>query len=92
MHLLLGIAAREGVADVAQPVGIGRDQRAAISSSELRRAVGLAGFEAAHALAQRLLECAADGHHFAHALHLRAQHRLGAGEFFELPARIFTTT
>ena len=48
---------------------------------------GLAGFEAAHALCERLLERAADGHHLADRLHLRSEHRLGAGEFFELPAR-----
>ena len=38
------------------------------------------------ALSERLFESAADGHHFAHGLHLCAEHRLRAGEFFELPA------
>ena len=49
--------------------------------------LGLAGFEAAHPLAQRLLEGAADGHHLAHRFHLRAEHGFRAREFLELPPR-----
>jgi hypothetical protein len=43
-------------------------------------------------LPERLLEGAADGHHLADRLHLRAQHRFGARELLELPRGIFTTT
>ncbi len=65
-------------------------RRASIRSSLIfYGAVGLPGFQAAHALAERLLEGSADSHHFADAFHLRAEDGLGAREFFELPARDF---
>ena len=88
MHLVERVALLDGVAEVAEAVGIGRDQ--ALGDQivvELRRRRGLAGLEAADAFAERLLEGAADRHHFADRLHLRAEHRLGAGELLELPAR-----
>ena len=48
-----------------------------------------AGFKRADAFLQRFLESAADGHHFADGLHLRAQRTVRAGEFLELPFRDF---
>ena len=41
---------------------------------------------AAQRFLQALAEGAADGHHLAHGLHLRAEHRRGAGQFLERPA------
>ena len=90
MHPRFRVAALERIADVAQAVWIRRDQaRLNQFVNEFCGAVGLPGFQAPHAFGQRLFERAADGHHFAHALHLRAQHGFGAGEFFKLPARNF---
>ena len=42
-----------------------------------------AGFQTAQCLLQRLLEIAADGHHFANAFHLRRQPIIGLREFLE---------
>ena len=87
MHFRFRVAVLEGEADVTQAVGIGGDQ-ASLDQVFLKNgsAIGLAGFQAPHALAQRLLEGASDGHYFADAFHLRAEHWLGAGEFLKLPA------
>ena len=80
------VAVGQREADVAEPVRRGRDQLLHDQALvELLRAERLAGFEAAHALPQRFFEGAADGHHFAHRFHLRAQRGVGAGEFFERP-------
>ena len=81
-----GVALRHGEADVVQAVGRGgdellRDQRRV----ELLGAEGLAGLQAADALPERLFEGAADGHHFAHGLHLGAERGVGAGELLEGP-------
>ena len=48
-----------------------------------------ARLERADALAERFLECAADGHHFADRFHLRGERGIGAREFLELPLRNF---
>ena len=73
VHLFFGVAFFKRVANVAQPVRIRGDQaRLNQFFDELRRSIRLAGFEAAHPFAERLFERAANGHHFAHALHLRA--------------------
>ena len=85
-HLAHAHAALEGVADVAQPLGPRRNQhlRQAARLQDFRAGL-LAGFERAPGLHQRFLEGAADGHHFADRLHLRAQRFVGAGKLFELP-------
>ena len=46
-----------------------------------------AGLERAQRLLQRLGERAADRHHLADRLHLRAEHRRRAGQLLERPAR-----
>ena len=56
---------------------------------DLGSADALAGVERANALHQRFFEGAANGHHFAHRLHLRAQVFVGAGKLLELPLRNF---
>src|SRR5580700_1213237 len=90
VDLFFGVAFFERVADVAQAVGVGGDEaRLDQLFDELGGAVGFAGFEAAHALAERLFKRSADGHHFADAFHLGAEDGLRAGEFFELPAGNF---
>src|ERR1700721_1494977 len=48
-----------------------------------------AGGEGATSLLEIFFESAADGHHFAARLHLRAEGFVGSGEFFELPLRNF---
>ena len=74
------------VADVLQPLGMRRDQPLGQDARlDFVAAGALAGFQRAHALQQRFLEGAADGHHLAHRLHLRAQRFVGAGKLFELP-------
>ena len=86
VNLVDGVALRQREADVAEAVGRGRDELLGDQRRvELLGAEGLAGFEAAHALPERLLEGAADGHDFAHGLHLRAERGVGAGEFLEGP-------
>ena len=73
-------------ADVAEAVRRGRDELVGDQALvELLAAEGLAGLQAAHALPQRFLEGAADGHHLADGLHLRAERGVGAGEFLEGP-------
>ena len=47
----------------------------------------LAGLERTRGLLQRLAEGATDAHHLAHALHLRAEADVGAGELLEGEAR-----
>src|SRR5207237_10012694 len=54
-----------------------------------RRAPGRARLERTDALLQGLLEGAADGHHFADGLHLRAKRAVRAGKFLKLPFRNF---
>ncbi len=78
--------ALEGVADVAEALGPRSDEhlRQAARLQNFRAGL-LAGFKRAPGLHQRFLEGAADGHHFAHRLHLRAQRVVGAGKLFELP-------
>jgi hypothetical protein len=49
-----------------------------------RRPPGRARLERADRFAQRLLERAADGHHFADGLHLRGEGGVAAGKFLEL--------
>ena len=44
-------------------------------------------FQRAHGLEVGLLEGLADGHHFAHGVHLRTELGVGAGEFLEGEAR-----
>jgi hypothetical protein len=46
-----------------------------------------AGLQATQRLLEAFLEGAADGHHLAHALHLRGQVRVGGGELLEREAR-----
>ena len=76
----------ERVADVLQPLGMRRDQPLGQDARlDLFGVDALAGLQRAHGLQQRLLEGAADGHHFADRLHLRAERFVGAGEFLELP-------
>ncbi len=78
----------QGKSDIAQTLGIRSDQALRISAGiEYFRRGRFAGFETPQAFRERLLERAADSHHFAHRFHLRPKYRLGAWEFFELPAR-----
>src|SRR6266700_1191589 len=56
---------------------------------DLFTAYALAGVERADTFHQSFLEGAADGHDFAHGLHLRAQALVGTGKLFELPLRNF---
>ena len=80
----------EREANVVEAVGRGCDQLLRDQLGvELFRLVLLAGLEAADGFRERVLERAADRHHFADAFHLHAQQRLGAREFLELPFRHF---
>ena len=76
----------EGVAEVGEALRMRRDQALGEAARlDVGRGGLLAGLERADGLHQRFLEGAADGHHFADGLHLRAEALVGAGEFFELP-------
>ncbi len=82
------IAIGQREADVAEAVRRGRDQLVWDQRLvELLRAEGLAGFKTADSLAQRFFERAADSHHFAHRLHLRAQRGVRSRKLFESPLR-----
>ena len=75
------------MADIAEPVGIRRNEpRLDQIVGILGCAAGFPGFETPHSLTESLFERPADSHHFSDAFHLRAEHRLGSGEFFELPS------
>ena len=88
MNLLDRPALLEGEADITQTVGVGRDKPLAESGWDrtFRLAADLPVSRLRIPLAKSLFERAADGHHFADRLHLRAEHGFGAGEFLELPA------
>ncbi len=81
-----GVAVARRRSGCSKAVGRGRDQflRDQVCV-EVFGAEGFAGFEAADAFPQGLLEGAADGHDFADRFHLGAERGVGAGEFFELP-------
>ena len=83
-----GVTAFKGEADIVQAIRIRRDQ--ALRNQmifKLLRSDWLSGFQAANSLPQRLFKRPSNGHHFAHGFHLRAQHRLCAGELLKLPTR-----
>ena len=85
-HLAHAHAALERKPDVAQPLRLRRHQHLRQPARLQHFGPGLlAGLERAPRLHQRFLEGAADGHHFAHGLHLRAQRVVGSGKLFELP-------
>ena len=73
-----------------QPVNSVRPRNVQPLAQQRRRHFGRrtpcrARFERANTLAERFLKRAADGHHFAHRLHLCAERRIRAREFLELP-------
>ena len=89
VHLVDRQADAEGVRDIQQPV---RTRRAhfgtdGVQIGSLRVEAGQAGFQAAQCLVQRLLDRAADGHHFADRLHLRGQAVVRHRELLEGEAR-----
>ena len=80
------VTGTEGKAQVTQAVRRRRDQflRNQINIEGFRPEFP-ASFQAPDSLAQRFLKRTPDGHDFAHRLHLRAQRRIGTGEFFKRP-------
>ncbi len=88
MDLLDRIALRHRETNVVQSFRSRRDQPLIdLRGVEVVFAELLARLETADRLRKRMLEGAADRHHFTDRLHLHAEQRLGAREFLELPFR-----
>ena len=86
-NFFCGKAAFDGRKNPVNAIGAGRGEFLAKQRiGRFRRGTpGRAGFERADALLQRFLESAADRHHFADGLHLRAESAVCARKLFKLP-------
>ena len=93
-HIIHGHTDPEGITDDPDPLRSWRGQQLGHLLAGIRRgrihagikAHGL-GFQTAQGFLYGFLEVAANGHHFAHGLHLGGQHRVGFGELFKVEAR-----
>src|SRR5579864_9694655 len=84
--LLDGVALSNRVTEVRKPLGMRRDQTLRQNFGlDLFTTDALPGIERANTFHQRFFEGAADGHHFADGLHLRAEALISSRKFFKLP-------